>query len=199
MGRSAESYGKTSGTFSSAWYDLYVCLSVKSSRVTLPQPVRVTSCSSLLSLLSTLMGASVEEVLLWNVADWQIPQQPETGVALLIPGLRSRSVACSQFQMFLCREMCSACRPLGSPGGGNIASEALEFFFFFSFNQRGNLMICHLILLKSPVISMMNRQLGVMLVLRKRQHCRSWGEEIACWHAGDASSECIFSILMYTN
>lgn len=36
-------------------------------------------------------------------------------------------------------------------------------------DQRENLMTCHMILFKSPVISMMNRQFGVMLVLNKLQ------------------------------
>lgn len=41
-------------------------------------------------------------------------------------------------------------------------------------------MICHLILLKFPVISVMNRLFGVMMVLRKLHYCRIRGEEIAC-------------------
>lgn len=37
----------------------------------------------------------------------------------------------------------------------------------FPLDQRENLMTCHLILLKSPVISMMSRQFGVVLVFEQ--------------------------------
>lgn len=50
-------------------------------------------------------------------------------------------------------------------------------------------MTCHLILLKFPVISVMNRLFGVVMVLRKLHYCRIRGEEIAC---SDMSPRCVF-------
>lgn len=50
---------------------------------------------------------------------------------MLIPGLRFRSVACSECQMFDCKRMCAACRTLGSPAEGDVASKAsLKVFPF---------------------------------------------------------------------
>lgn len=63
------------------------------------------------------------------------------------------------------------------------------FFSLLSFDQRENLMTCHLILLKFPVISVMNRLFGVTMVSRKLHYCRIRGEEIAC---SDMSPRCVF-------
>lgn len=130
----------------------------------------------------------VAKGLLRNLADWQIPQQPwllhRAGVAFLIPGLWSAMVACSEFQML------SAGYGTEAAGGWAHQQRAvwpqwhhLVAFFYFSslsFDQRENLMTCHLILLKFPVISVMNSLFGAMMVLRKVHYCRVWGEEISC-------------------
>lgn len=118
------------------------------------------------------------------------------GVAFLIPGLWSTTVACSEFQMFSAQHAeavgcCANQQRAMWPWWDHLVVFFSFFSFIFSrsFDQRENLMTCHLILLKFPVISVMNRLFGAMMVLRKLHYCRIRGEEIAC---SDVSPRCVF-------
>lgn len=115
------------------------------------------------------------------------------GVAFLIPGLWSTTVACSEFQMFSAHHTeavgCWAYQQRAMWPWWDRLVGFFSFCFSRSFDQRENLMTCHLILLKFPVISVMNRLFGVMMVLRKLHYCRIRGEEIAC---SDMSPRCVF-------
>lgn len=115
------------------------------------------------------------------------------GVAFLIPGLWSTTVACSEFQMFSAQHAeavgcwASQQRAMWPWWDHLVGFFFLFFFLFFSFlwpeGEFNDLPF-------DPVeISVMNRLFGVMMVLRKLHYCRIRGEEIAC---SDVSPRCVF-------